>query len=296
MAYTTTSLSQRASDLNRLVRSPRTEIMMEAHNGLSSRIVESVGFKAIWASGLSIASSLGVRDTNEASWTQCLDVLEWMTDASTLPVLFDGDTGFGNFNNVRRLVSKLEQRTVAGVVLEDKVFPKMNSFVGNAHPLADAKEFSGKIRAAVDHRRCDEFQVIARTEAFISGLGLREALDRAETYRQAGANAIFVHSRRTDASEILAFAKEWAGRLPLVVAPTTYFRTPLSHLEAAGVSIFICANHCLRASIMAIQDVGRRVLAERGLVSAEEMIAPIDEVFRLLNYEELARAETKYLP
>ena len=83
---------------------------MEAHNGVSTKIVEETGFKGIWASGLAISASFGVRDNNEASWTQVLDVCEYMSDITTIPILLDGDTGFGNFNNMRRLVKKLETR------------------------------------------------------------------------------------------------------------------------------------------------------------------------------------------
>ena len=109
---------------------------MEAHSGLSSVIVEEAGFKGknkkssffysylslkgIWASGLSISASLGVRDCNEASWTQVVDVLEYMSDRTSIPILLDGDTGYGNYNNARRLIKKLEQRNIAGVCLEDK--------------------------------------------------------------------------------------------------------------------------------------------------------------------------------
>lgn len=86
-------------------------------------------FAGIWASGLSISAQMGLRDNNEASWTQVLEVLEYMSDAADLPILVDGDTGYGNFNNARRLVRKLEQRGIAGVCLEDKVFPKTNSLL-----------------------------------------------------------------------------------------------------------------------------------------------------------------------
>ena len=118
--------------LRQLLLSPDLSFLMEAHNGLSAKIVEEAGFQGIWASGLSISASLGVRDNNEASWTQVLEVLEFMADATSIPILVDGDTGFGNFNNVRRLVRKLCERGVAGVCIEDKLFPKTNSFIGDA--------------------------------------------------------------------------------------------------------------------------------------------------------------------
>ena len=109
---------------------------MEAHDGISAKIVEESDFKGIWASGLAISTALGVRDNNEASWTQVLEVLEFMSDATTIPILVDGDTGYGNFNNLRRVVRKLCQRGVAGICIEDKLFPKTNSFLGEAQPLA----------------------------------------------------------------------------------------------------------------------------------------------------------------
>ena len=85
--------------LKRELNSKELSFLMEAHNGLTAKIVETSGFKGIWASGLSISTALGVRDSNEASWTQILDVLEFMSDATTIPMLVDGDTGYGNFNN-----------------------------------------------------------------------------------------------------------------------------------------------------------------------------------------------------
>jgi phosphoenolpyruvate phosphomutase len=124
---------------------------MEAHNGLSAKIVQEAGFKGIWASGLSISAQLGVRDSNEASWTQVLEVLEFMGDNTNVPILVDADTGYGNFNNARRLVNKLEQRGIAGACIEDKVFPKTNSLLDNRkQELADIEEFSLKIKVFIN--------------------------------------------------------------------------------------------------------------------------------------------------
>ena len=97
----------RARRLRELLLSKQVTVLMEAHNGLSARIVEEAGFKGVWASGLSISAAMGVRDNNEASWTQVLEAVEFMSDAVQIPILLDGDTGFGNFNIVRRLVRKL---------------------------------------------------------------------------------------------------------------------------------------------------------------------------------------------
>ena len=137
--------------LGELLLSEQLEFICEAHNGLSAKIVQEAGFRGIWASGLSISAQFGVRDNNEASWTQVLENLEFMSDATTIPILLDGDTGYGNFNNMQRLVRKLEQRNIAAVCIEDKLFPKTNSFIkGGAQPLADMQEFCGKIKAGKD--------------------------------------------------------------------------------------------------------------------------------------------------
>lgn len=138
--------AKRTTLLKNMIKSKELEFLMEAHNGLSALIVEETGFKGIWGSGLSMSAQLGVRDCNEASWTQLLEVLEFMAERTTIPILMDGDTGFGNYNNARRLVRKLEERGVAGVCFEDKVFPKRNSLGEGAQQLADVNEFCNKIK------------------------------------------------------------------------------------------------------------------------------------------------------
>ncbi len=183
--------------LRDLICSSDLSFLMEAHDGLSAAIAKQVGFKGLWASGLSISSALGYRDASEASWTELVDVVERVADASGLPVLVDGDSGFGNFNNARLLAMKLLKHGGAGVCLEDKSFPKINSFVGDHHRLADIVEFSGRLKAVKDTTGND-LVLVARTEALIAGFGLGEALKRADAY--AGADANGAHSaslRRT---------------------------------------------------------------------------------------------------
>jgi phosphoenolpyruvate phosphomutase len=276
--------------------SPELSFLMEAHDGLSAKIVEEAGFKGIWASGLSMATALGVRDSNEASWTQVLEILEFMADASRIPILVDGDTGYGNFNNMRRLVAKLCQRGIAGVCIEDKLFPKTNSFIGDGQPLADIDEFCGKIKAGKDSQSDPEFCIVARIEALISGWGLDEALRRGEAYHQAGADAILVHSKQSAADEIIAFLREWQGRCPVVIVPTTYYGTPTQRFREAGVSTIIWANHTLRASINAMREVTRQIHDEQSVVGVEGRIATMRDVFDLAGNAELSDAEQRYLP
>lgn len=269
---------------------------MEAHSGLSAKIVEEAGFSGIWASSLAISANHGIRDSNEASWTQVLEVLEFIVDATSLPVLVDGDSGYGNFNNVRRLVRKLCQRQVAGVCLEDKLFPKTNSFIGERQRLADKDEFCGRIKAGKDNQSDDDFVIVARTEALISGYGLDEALRRAEAYHAAGADAILIHSKQKTAAEISAFAERWQNRCPLVIVPTTYYSTPTSLFRQLGISTVIWANHNLRASITAMRETCRRIYRDECLQGVEGRIASVQDIFHLVGNDELDAAERRYLP
>lgn len=290
------STATRTARLRQMIVGNELEFMMEAHNGLSARIVREAGFKAIWGSGLAISAQYGVRDNNEASWTQVVDTLEFMADASDLPILLDGDTGYGNFNNVRRLVRKLEQRGIAGVCIEDKQFPKTNSFIdGERQPLAEIDEFCGKIKAGKDSQSDDNFSIVARVEALIAGWGMDEALRRAEAYRQAGADAILIHSKLSRPDEILAFAREWAGRGPLVIVPTKYYSTPTDVFRKAGISVVIWANHLIRVAASSMQAVAREIHDSETLVNVEDRIASVNEIFRLQDADEYSAAEKMYL-
>ncbi len=286
----------RSAKLRQMLHSAELEFLMEAHNGLSARIVREAGFKGIWASGLTISAQFGVRDNNEASWTQVVDMLEFMADASDLPILLDGDTGYGNFNNMRRLVRKLEQRGIAGVCIEDKQFPKTNSFLnGERQPLADIEEFVGKIAAGKDTQQDANFSIVARVEALIAGWGMDEALRRAEAYRRAGADAILIHSKLSKPDEIVAFAKEWARRAPLVIVPTRYYSTPTDVFRRAGISTVIWANHLVRSAAAAMQSVAKEIFETQTLVNVEDRIASVNEIFRLQDAEEYSNAERIYL-
>jgi len=296
--YSSVTKISKTKQLKKLLTSEDLTFLMEAHNGLSAKIVEEGGFKGIWASGLSISASMGVRDSNEASWTQVLDTLEFMSDATTIPILLDGDTGYGNFNNARRLVQKLESRGIAGVCIEDKLFPKTNSLLGDseAKPLADPREFSLKIKAMRDTQKDPDFCIVARIEAFIAGWGLQEALKRAAMYREAGADAVLIHSKKSDMSEAESFLKEWKNKHPVVIVPTKYWQTPTDHFRAHKVSTVIWANHNMRASIQAMQNTTKQIFQDQSLVNVEPKVVTVKEVFRLQNQDELTEAEKKYLP
>jgi len=287
--------AKKTSQLKNLLHSGQTEFILEAHNGLAAKIVEEAGFRGIWGSGLALSAQHAVRDNNELSWTEVVGMLEFMSDATTIPILLDGDTGYGDFNNMRRLVRKLEQRDIAGVCIEDKLFPKTNSFIqGEQQELEDIETFCGKIQAGKDAQADEDFCIVARVEAFIAGWGLAEALKRGEAYRRAGADAILIHSKLARPDEILAFAQEWDNRCPLVIVPTKYYSTPTEVFRQHRISLVIWANHLIRANIAAMQATARAIFESESLVDVEGRVATVPEIFRLQGADELLEAEKIY--
>lgn len=289
--------------LRKLITSPNLSFLMEAHSGLSARIAEEAGFQGLWGSGLSISASQGVRDANELSSSEVLRTVESIQDAVSIPVLLDGDTGFGNFNNARRLVCQLERAGVGGVCFEDKLFPKTNSFVNSEkQTLADMNEFGLKISACKKAQKTTDFMVVARLESFITGLGLEDAVSRAKVYRDHGADAILCHSKRSDADDIEAFMNEWqkeSKNPPVIIVPTTYSSVPVSNFEDMGVSTVIWANHSVRASIGAMQQACKTIFSQQSIASfesADSSVVPVKEIFRLQRQNDLTKDENKYLP
>ncbi|MFI5268675.1 MAG: isocitrate lyase/phosphoenolpyruvate mutase family protein, partial [Chloroflexota bacterium] len=249
----------------------------------------------VWAGGLEISSSFGVPDANILTMADHLEAARWMAEAVDIPVVVDCDTGYGNSNNVIQAVRKFEAAGVAAICIEDKLFPKVNSFVAGRQELASVAEFVGKLMAAKNAQRSAAFMVIARVEALIAGLGQAEALRRARAYEAAGADAILIHSASPSAEEIARFAQAWEGRVPLVVVPTTYFGITAAELEQMGLKMVIYANHGLRAGISATLDVYQRILRDGSTAAVEDRIAPLSLVFELQGMPEMKQSEKTYL-
>lgn len=284
------------SQLRALLCQPDISFIMEAHNALAAQLAERAGFKAIWASSLTISASMGLRDANELTWNEVLDLVEPIVDFVGVPVLLDADSGYGDFNIFSRFVRKAEARGIAGVCIEDKEFPKRNSFAKTRHALADIDDFTAKIRAAKDAQTDPDFCLVARTEAFVAGAGLKEALERAFRYEQAGADALFVHSKQSTALEIEAFTQKWRGSIPLIIAPTTYPQTPSEAFSAMGVSAIIWANHGLRAAVHAMEAAYQHIHEARSVAGLETSIASVEDILSLTKTDELLKTEQKYAP
>ena len=266
-----------------------------AHDGLGAQLIERHGFDGVWASGLEISASFGVPDANILTMTQYLERAQEMNTASNLPVFADVDTGYGNSSNVHYLVQQYEAAGIAGIAMEDKLFPKVNSFVPGRQELASIPEFCGKIAAAKDAQTGDDFLVIARVEALIAGWGQEEALRRSEAYADAGADGILIHSKSKEPDEIRAFLKAWKKRAPIVLVPTTYPGLLYEEMGDLGVHMVIYANQCLRAAIKAMHGTLEHIQTKRSTAAIEASLTPVKEIFELQGMMKLKEHEKKYL-
>jgi len=271
--------------------------IMAAHSPLSAVLAEEAGFDGLWASGFELSALYGLPDVSLLSMTQHLEMVRAIADRSTLPIVADIDTGFGNALNVIHAVRHYERAGAAAVVIEDKTFPKVTSLVaGGRQELLRTEEFRGKIRAALEARRDRDFLVIARTEALIAGLGEAEALRRAAAYEAAGADMILVHSKQKTPAEVESLVRAWTGRTPLVLVPTAYPDLTVEHIKALGkVKMVIYGNHAIRAAVTAMQRVFARILRDGGIQNADKEIASVDEIFRLQRMDQVKADEEKYL-
>jgi phosphoenolpyruvate phosphomutase len=271
--------------------------VMAAHSPLSARLAEEAGFDGLWASGFELSALYGLPDVSLISMTQHLDMVRAIAEQSSLPIVADIDTGFGNAVNVVHAVAQYERAGAAAVVIEDKTFPKVTSLVaGGRQELLRTEEFQGKIAAAIATRKNPDFLVIARTEALIAGLGEAEALRRAAAYEEAGADMILIHSKQKTPDEVESFVRAWKGKLPIVIVPTAYPEMNEARIEALGkIAMVIYGNHAIRACVTAMKDVFARILKDRGIHNVNKDIVSVEEVFRLQRMDQVKTDEKRFL-
>ncbi|MBY4602885.1 MULTISPECIES: phosphoenolpyruvate mutase [Bacillus] len=277
---------------NKIIENKTIEIM-GAHNGLSAKMVEKHGFDGIWASGFEISASYGKPDANILTMSEFVHAAKQITEASSLPVIADCDTGFGDLNNVNRMINEYEQIGVAGVCIEDKVFPKTNSYIPGRQKLENIDLFCEKLYAAQNAKKNPDFMVIARTEALIAGQGIDEALKRAHAYIKCGADMILIHSKQETPDEIFDFCKLWNSSAPIAVVPTSYPTVTIKDLERNNINMVIYANQGLRAAIQAVDNTLRQLKQSRCLESIIPQLTSMKEIFELQGMNEMISLESK---
>ncbi len=288
----------KARKLRDLIARPGPITIIGAHNGLSGRIGEEAGFDGLWASGFEISASYAVPDANILTMAESLSAAKMMNDAVKIPVVADCDNGFGNAINVIRCVEEYERTGIAGMCIEDNIFPKRCSFyAGVKRELSPVEEHAGKIRAAKAVQRDRDFVVIARTEALIAGWGMEEALNRGRAYADAGADMVLIHSKSKSPEEVLTFAKLWdRPETPLVCVPTIYKDVKVEELHKAGFKLVIFANHAVRSSIKAMTETLQTLRKEMFTGSVEDKVVPLPRVYQLVGVDKMSTDEKAFMP
>jgi phosphoenolpyruvate phosphomutase len=280
-AYGSARSAPRATGLRDAFASGRLVRVAGAHDGLSARLAEEAGFEAVWASGLEISATQGLPDLSLLGLAECLNATAAIQRSVSVPVVADCDTGFGGTLNAAYTMIRYEEAGVAGVCIEDKTFPKRNSFVAAGQKLLGIEEFVRKLEAAKSAQSSPDTILIARTEAFICGLGLAEALNRCNHYVDAKADAVLVHSKAVDSSEVISFMREWHRRAPVVVVPTTYSHFSTAEAAEAGIAMVVYANQGVRAAVTAVRDTWASVLAKGSTAAVEPRIASVKDIFAI---------------
>jgi len=263
-----------------------------ARDALDAKLIENAGFDFVWASSFCVSVAHCVPDASILSMTQFIETARAMNEVIDIPIVFDADTGYGGESNTAYAARLLEEADMGAFCIEDKVFPKQSSLLpGGAHPLVSVEEFSRKIAAAKAAQKHGGMVVIARTEALIAGLGIDEALRRAEAYEKAGADMILFHSKSKKPDEIVETVKRWNGKVPITLVPTNYPELDESAMEALGkIKMVIYGNQTVRAAVKAVEDVLAEIRRSRSARTIDERIASVRHVFSLQGEKMEAKA------
>lgn len=253
-----------------------------AHDALTALLARRAGFRALYVSGAGLSASRGLPDLGILTLGELAEATRAIVRASGLPVLVDGDTGYGEALNVARLVRELEDAGAGAVQIEDQVLPKKCGHLSDKRLVAP-DEMARKIAAAV--RAARHLRVVARTDA-VEAEGLERAIARARRYRDAGAHVIFPEALRT-VDELRTFARAVPG--PLLANMTEFGRTPLlsaEELGALGYSIVIWPISALRVAARAVEAFYAD-LARTGAQGAwVERMLTRRELYALIRYQD----------
>jgi phosphoenolpyruvate phosphomutase len=269
--------------LRQLLQRPGIIKCAGVHDAASARVAQNVGFDAVWASSFGISIANCVPDESVLSMKDFLDVTTSISNAISIPVIADCDTGYGNEANVTYAIQRFEAAGASGICIEDQKFPKKCSLFPGGQTLSPVKEFTAKIRAAKRAAKSPDFFLIARTEALITGAGLEEADFRAREYVQAGADAVLIHWNQTSPQPVVDFLRTWTLETPVVVIPTTYSSITVQKLEELNARMVIYANQGIRCALQAIEDAFMSILRD-GTAESVKAMWPLSRAFELQQF------------
>lgn len=285
----------RLQRFRRLLESKPLVRLLEAHNGITGLIVENVyieenglnkEFDGMWLSSLTDSTAKGKPDIEAVDVTSRMQTINEIVEVTTKPIIYDGDTG-GKTEHFVFTVRTLERLGVSAIIIEDKVGFKRNSLCGTdvIQSQDTVENFCEKISSGKKSKITDDFMIIARIESLILKKGMKDALERAEAYIEAGADGIMIHSKGKDPREIICFCeafRKFKYRVPLVVVPTTYNSIYEKELSDMGVNIVIYANHLLRSAYPAMVETAKLILKNERSYETDEKLMSIKEILALI--------------
>jgi len=288
--------SARLSRLRRLINAKPIVKILEVHNALSALIAENaqatlddgeiVSYDGMWSSSLTDSTSKGKPDIEAVDTSARLTTVNEIFEVTTKPMIFDADTG-GKPEHFEFTVRSLERTGVSAVIIEDKTGLKKNSLLGNdvAQIQDTIENFCHKIRVGKQAQITKDFMIIARVESLILEAGMEDALLRAFSYVEAGADGIMIHSREKDPAEIFEFLfrfREKDGATPIVVVPTSFNSVTTDEFVNRGVNVVIYANHMLRSAYPGMQKVAQSILKHKRSLEAEPDCMPVKKILSLI--------------
>lgn len=272
--------------------------VIEAHNGLTGLIAEKTvvqeegktyQFDAMWVSSLCDSTAKGKPDIELVDMTSRLRTIDDIMEVTTKPIIFDGDTG-GLIEHFVYTVRTLERMGVSMIIIEDKTGLKKNSLFGTqVEQTQDSIEhFAAKIRAGKQAQKTTDFMIVARIESLILEKGMKDAIDRAFAFVQAGADGIMIHSRRREPDEIFEFVRQFREKdetTPIVVVPTSYHSVTEEELKRRGVNVVIYANQLIRSAFPAMQETAKTILKHHRAMEADAACMSIKDILTLIPEE-----------
>lgn len=288
----------RRGKLRKLLAAKGLVTIMEAHDGLSGLIVEntvvhenggSYQFDGMWVSSLCDSTAKGKPDIELVDMTSRFRTIDDITEVTTKPIIFDGDTG-GLTEHFVYTIRSLEKMGVSAVIIEDKKGLKKNSLFGTEvkQTQATIEEMSEKISAGKRAQKSSDFMIIARIESLILEQGMDDALNRAFAFVSAGADGIMIHSRRKEPDEIIEFVTKFRkkdSKTPVVIVPTSFHSVKEDEWKKIGVNIVIYANQLMRAEVPAMQKTAETILKNHRAQEADESLMGFKEIIRLIPSE-----------
>ena len=285
----------RRSLLRRSIESNKISKFLEAHSPLSAIIGENtliekkgkkIGFDGFWSSSLTDSTVVGKPDNESLDFSQRLNGVDQIFEVTTKPLIMDGDTG-GKVEHFEMRIKSAERLGISALIIEDKKGLKKNSLLKDtSRQTQEGKiKFSEKISVGKKAQISDDFMIIARIESFILGKGLNDAISRAHSYIEAGADGIMIHSKSKNPREVIAFSKVFRKsykKIPLVSVPSSYNQISEKTLYENGFNIVIYANHMLRASYPAMQHVAKTILEKNRSKEADKKLLSIKEILNLI--------------